>query len=152
MTTSTAAAGPHPVTDDLDAVEAWALAAEAARSLSPRAATIVAQLVDAIRAAAAAGGIAPSVALSLHQLVEHQVRADDLERPGPPVPVYDPPRLLTIAQAAVYLGRSADTLRDWEDSGRLLPTCHTTGGHRRYDSAELDRRRAELTAPRTRTA
>ena len=40
-------------------------------------------------------------------------------------------KLLTTKQAAEYLNVSADTLRKWNKSNKLVPLT-TTGGHRRY--------------------
>lgn len=44
--------------------------------------------------------------------------------------------LLSIADAAEFLGVCQDTLRRWERAGKIT-THRTTGGHRRYDSEEL---------------
>ena len=46
-------------------------------------------------------------------------------------------RLLTVGQAAEYLGVSASSVRTWSDRG-LLATYRTPGGQRRYDRAGLD--------------
>ncbi|NEP52898.1 MAG: IS607 family transposase [Moorea sp. SIO3C2] len=42
----------------------------------------------------------------------------------------------SVSEAADYLGVSADTLRRWEEEGKLIPE-RTKGGHRRYDVAQL---------------
>jgi excisionase family DNA binding protein len=46
-------------------------------------------------------------------------------------------KLLTTKQAAEYLNVSADTLRKWNKSNKLVPLT-TTGGHRRYQQELLD--------------
>ena len=46
-------------------------------------------------------------------------------------------KLLTTKQAADYLNVSADTLRKWNKSNKLVPLT-TTGGHRRYQQELLD--------------
>ena len=46
-------------------------------------------------------------------------------------------RLLTIGEAAVYLGVSAASLRKWSDQG-LIRVYRTPGGQRRYATADLD--------------
>ena len=46
-------------------------------------------------------------------------------------------KLLTTKQAAEYLNVSADTLRKWNKSNKLVPLT-TTGGHRRYQQEQLD--------------
>lgn len=45
--------------------------------------------------------------------------------------------MVTIAEAARFLGVSPQTLRRWEREGRLLPDERTPGGQRRYDLAKL---------------
>lgn len=47
-------------------------------------------------------------------------------------------RLLKIDEASECLNVSCDTLRRWDRSGKLKP-LKTTGGHRRYDTDELDK-------------
>lgn len=44
--------------------------------------------------------------------------------------------LFTVSEAAVFLGVSADTLRNWEAKGKLIPT-RTKGGSRRYHLKQL---------------
>lgn len=46
-------------------------------------------------------------------------------------------KLLTTKQAAEYLNVSADTLRKWNKSNKLVPLT-TIGGHRRYQQELLD--------------
>jgi putative resolvase len=43
---------------------------------------------------------------------------------------------ISINEAAKVLGVHTDTLRRWEESGKIKPE-RTVGGHRRYDLAEL---------------
>ena len=43
---------------------------------------------------------------------------------------------LNISEAAYLLGVSTDTLRRWEEEGKLTPE-RTEGGHRRYDLAGI---------------
>lgn len=45
--------------------------------------------------------------------------------------------LVSIQEAATFLGVSAQTLRRWEREGRLIPDERTQGGRRRYDLARL---------------
>lgn len=46
--------------------------------------------------------------------------------------------LLSIGEAADYLGVSIDTLRRWEKRGRVIP-LRSPGGHRYYTADELDK-------------
>jgi putative resolvase len=46
-------------------------------------------------------------------------------------------RLITIQEAAEFLGVSPQTLRRWEREGRGVPFQKTVGGQRRYDLAKL---------------
>lgn len=46
-------------------------------------------------------------------------------------------KLLTISEAANYLGVSPATLRRWEASGKINPAQRTAGLQRRYDIAQL---------------
>lgn len=48
------------------------------------------------------------------------------------------PDYLTIRQAAEYLGVSAQTLRRWDESGKLRPVRHPVSGYRYYRRAELE--------------
>lgn len=45
--------------------------------------------------------------------------------------------MVSIQQAAEFLGVAAQTLRRWEREGRLVPDERTPGGRRRYDLARL---------------
>ncbi|MFH2137519.1 MAG: helix-turn-helix domain-containing protein [Candidatus Omnitrophota bacterium] len=47
-------------------------------------------------------------------------------------------KILSISEAAKYLGVFPLTLRNWEKKG-LLRSFRTPGGHRRYKKSELDR-------------
>ena len=47
-------------------------------------------------------------------------------------------RLLSIGQAAEFLGVSAALLRRWSDHG-VVPVYLTPGGQRRYSLADLQR-------------
>jgi predicted site-specific integrase-resolvase len=46
-------------------------------------------------------------------------------------------KMVSIQEAAEFLGVSPQTLRRWEREGRLLPDERTPGGQRRYDLARL---------------
>jgi len=45
--------------------------------------------------------------------------------------------MVSIQEAADFLGVSAQTLRRWEREGKLMPDERTPGGRRRYDLARL---------------
>lgn len=45
--------------------------------------------------------------------------------------------LLTVSQAAQYLGVSSDTLRNWDNKGKLIST-RTKGNSRRYKLSDLE--------------
>lgn len=46
-------------------------------------------------------------------------------------------KLVSIAEAAQFLGVATQTLRRWDREGRLVPDERTPGGRRRYDLARL---------------
>lgn len=46
-------------------------------------------------------------------------------------------QLVSIGKASDILGVHVDTLRRWEDQGKITPV-HTQGGHRRYRLSELE--------------
>jgi len=46
-------------------------------------------------------------------------------------------KLVSIQEAAEFLGIAPQTLRRWEREGKLLPDEPTAGGRRRYDLAQL---------------
>ncbi len=52
-------------------------------------------------------------------------------------------RLLTISQAAELLGVSAATLRRWADEGELK-AVKLPSGYRRFEPAEIERKRREM--------
>jgi len=60
-------------------------------------------------------------------------------------------KLMTIGQAAKWLGVSTQTLRRWERDGRLEPPQRTPGGQRRYDLYSLghEKRKVEPSSRRT---
>ena len=45
--------------------------------------------------------------------------------------------LLTIGEAAKFLGVTEKTLRAWEVNGKIVPAERTEGGHRRYLASEI---------------
>ncbi|WP_298187488.1 MerR family DNA-binding transcriptional regulator, partial [Acidiferrobacter sp.] len=45
--------------------------------------------------------------------------------------------MVSIHEAAEFLGVAAQTLRRWEREGKLIPDERTPGGRRRYDLARL---------------
>ena len=47
------------------------------------------------------------------------------------------PRLMSVGEAAAYLGVSAGSLRKWSNGG-LVPTYRTPGNQRRYSVEDLD--------------
>ena len=53
-------------------------------------------------------------------------------------------RLLSISKAAKYLNVSVNTLRNWHEQRRLLPT-RTPGGQRRYSQSQLAEFKGDLT-------
>jgi predicted site-specific integrase-resolvase len=46
-------------------------------------------------------------------------------------------KMVSVHEAAEFLGVSAQTLRRWEREGKLIPDERTPGGRRRYDLARL---------------
>lgn len=59
-------------------------------------------------------------------------------------------KLVSISQAAEFLGVSTPTLRRWEGEGKLLPDERTKGGSRRYDLARLSPQKFHAQADRQR--
>jgi len=57
------------------------------------------------------------------------------------------PRLMSVGEAAAYLGVSAASLRKWSNSG-LVPTYRTPGGQRRYSVEDLDSFMRSMREPR----
>lgn len=45
--------------------------------------------------------------------------------------------LLRISDAAAYLGVTPKTLRNWDQSGKLLPLRHPVTGYRYYRTKDL---------------
>lgn len=45
---------------------------------------------------------------------------------------------ITIDEAALLLGVSKQTLRNWEKGGKLIPALRTEGGHRRYLRGQIE--------------
>lgn len=46
--------------------------------------------------------------------------------------------LMRVGAAAKLLGVSSETLRNWDKSGRLVPTRHPVTGYRYYRRQDLD--------------
>jgi excisionase family DNA binding protein len=57
------------------------------------------------------------------------------------------PRLMSVGDAAAYLGVSPASLRKWSNSG-LVPTYRTPGGQRRYSVEDLDEFIRSMREPR----
>jgi excisionase family DNA binding protein len=57
-------------------------------------------------------------------------------------------RLLSVGEAAEFLGVSATSLRKWSDQG-LVPVYRTPGGQRRYSLPDLQRFIESMREPRT---
>lgn len=47
--------------------------------------------------------------------------------------------LMTIAQAAEYIGVTPLTLRNWDKTGKLQAVRNPLNGYRMYDKEELDK-------------
>ena len=54
--------------------------------------------------------------------------------------------LMTIAQAAEYIGVTPLTLRNWDKSGKLKAIRNPLNGYRMYDKEELDKFLSQLQA------
>jgi putative resolvase len=54
--------------------------------------------------------------------------------------------LLTVSEAAEFLGVSPASVRKWSDAG-LLPAYRTPGGQRRYELEDLTEFRSSLREP-----
>lgn len=52
--------------------------------------------------------------------------------------------LMTIAQAAEYIGVTPLTLRNWDKTGKLQAIRNPLNGYRIYDKEELDKFLAQL--------
>jgi chromosome partitioning protein len=57
-------------------------------------------------------------------------------------------RLLSVGEAAEFLGVSSSALRRWSDQGRV-PVHRTPGGQRRYAPADLRRFIESMREPRS---
>jgi len=55
---------------------------------------------------------------------------------------------LTVKEAALQLGVSGSTLRNWDRAGKLKARRHPINGYRLYDRAELQRLLAGLSRGR----
>lgn len=47
-------------------------------------------------------------------------------------------KLLKLGTVAKIIGVSPQTIRNWEVTGVLLPTCITKGGHRLYSKVLIE--------------
>ncbi len=47
--------------------------------------------------------------------------------------------MLRVGQAAQLMGVSAETLRNWDRAGWLIPTRHPVTGYRYYNPTDLER-------------
>ena len=56
-------------------------------------------------------------------------------------------QMLTVNEAAQYLGVATKTLRRWDQDGLLLPDGRTAGRHRRYSVRQLDEFRDKRRGP-----
>lgn len=52
--------------------------------------------------------------------------------------------LMTIAQAAEYVGVTPLTLRNWDKAGKLKAVRNPLNGYRMYDKEELDKFLSQL--------
>ena len=55
---------------------------------------------------------------------------------------------LTVGEAAVALGISRSTLRNWDKTGKLKPYRHLVNGYRLYSRNELEALLQEVTTTR----
>ena len=55
---------------------------------------------------------------------------------------------LRISEAAEYLGVSANTLRNWENAGKIAAHRHPVNGYRLFRTDELDELLRPLHEPR----
>ncbi|MCE5394388.1 MAG: IS607 family transposase [Acidithiobacillus sp.] len=60
-------------------------------------------------------------------------------------------KMVSIREAAEFLGVAVQTLRRWEREGRLVPAERTPGGRRRYDLAKLRPEQFHFQKPERRT-
>lgn len=52
--------------------------------------------------------------------------------------------LLNVRESARRLGVHENTIRNWANTGLLIPAWVSPRGHRRYDPAEIERMRLQL--------
>ena len=55
---------------------------------------------------------------------------------------------LRISEAAEYLGVSPNTLRNWENAGKIAAHRHPVNGYRLFKKEELDALLSQLQEPR----
>ncbi len=55
---------------------------------------------------------------------------------------------LRISEAAEYLGVSPNTLRNWENAGKIAAHRHPVNGYRLFKQDELDALLSQLQEPR----
>lgn len=48
-------------------------------------------------------------------------------------------RLIDITEASTLLGVNPKTLRRWDEEGQFKPKYRTAGGHRRYNTDDIDK-------------
>ncbi|MCE5360959.1 MAG: IS607 family transposase [Acidithiobacillus sp.] len=60
-------------------------------------------------------------------------------------------KMVSIREAAEFLGVAVQTLRRWEREGRVVPAERTPGGRRRYDLAKLRPEQSPSPGPERRT-
>ena len=56
---------------------------------------------------------------------------------------------LTVGEAAVVLGVSRSTLRNWDRAGKLKPRRHPVNGYRLYHRKELEKLLKKLSSETT---
>ena len=60
----------------------------------------------------------------------------------------NPRDFLRISEAAEYLGVSPNTLRNWENAGKIAAHRHPVNGYRLFKQDELDALLSQLQEPR----
>lgn len=53
---------------------------------------------------------------------------------------------LTVSQAALYLGVTATTMRNWDREGKLIAMRHPLNCYRLYKRMDLDKLRQQVSA------
>jgi DNA-binding transcriptional MerR regulator len=56
--------------------------------------------------------------------------------------------MLRVGEAAAFLGVTAETLRNWDKSGRLLAVRHPVTGYRYYEAKDLEHFLKQVVAQR----